>query len=320
MLLPPAKTNRARRHFLGLATSAGAKIAMVGGLASMIAGPASAKKGGNGKGKAKGHRCFLRGTMIATPVGEIAAENLKAGDLVRTACGRSMAIKWIGRQAFAVSRNREALPIRISRHALEDNRPHSDLYVSPHHALLIDGVLIRAKDLVNGTTIAAALPVGRDTIEYYHILLGSHEVVLAEGVPVETLLLEADNHEAFSNFAEFTRLFPDGTIPAMAPVAPIMHRRGRDHLKALLRLAVHPRAADDDPIEKIHVRLAKRPEVFAGSRAFRKSTGASLYRLFRALAPDYPLSQGTLPPARRSGFHRAQRSGSTTETKMLMRT
>lgn len=256
------KINRARRHFLGLAASAGTKIATVGGLAalpSLIAGLASAH-GGRGRGR---HRCFLRGTMIATPAGEIAIESLKAGDLVRTARGRSMAIKWIGRQAFGVSRNRKALPIRISRHALEDNMPHSDLYVSPHHALLIDGVLIRAKELVNGTTIAPALPVGRDTIEYYHILLDSHEVVVAEGVPAETLLLEADNHEAFSNFAELTRLFPDGTIPAMAPVAPILHCRGRDHLRALLRLAIHPFAADDDPIEKIHVRLAKRAEVVA---------------------------------------------------------
>lgn len=257
------RINRARRHFLGLAASAGAKITTIGGLAafpSLIAGLASAQKGGNGKGRGR-HRCFLRGTRIGTPAGEIAVENLHAGDLVRTAGGRSMAIKWIGRQAF--SRNKEALPIRISRHALEDNMPNTDLYVSPHHALLINGVLIRAKDLVNGTTIAPALPVGRDTIEYYHILLDSHEVVIAEGVPSETLLLEADNHEAFSNFAELTHLFPDGTIPAMTPAAPIMRRRGRDHFKALLRLAVHPLAADYDPIETIHAQLAKRAEVVA---------------------------------------------------------
>lgn len=262
--------DRTRRHFLGLAASAGAKIAAVGGMASIatmasvISGsPTWAKK----KGK-QGHRCFLRGTMIATPSGECAIEELQAGDLVQTAGGQSMAIKWIGRQSFAAIgsfRNREFLPIRISRHALDENTPHSDLYVSPHHALLIDGVLIRAKDLVNGTTVAPAYSAGRATVEYYHILLDRHEVVIAEGTPAETLLLEKDNHEAFSNFAELAHLFPDGSIPAMTPIAPVIHYRGRDHLKALLRLAIHPSAKNDDPIDAIHARLAARAQTVAAA-------------------------------------------------------
>lgn len=262
-MLPPSKHNRARRHFLGLAASAGAKIATVAGVASLIAGTASAHKGGNGKGRGrgKGHRCFLRGTMIATPAGERAIEALQAGDLVWTAGGQAMAIRWIGRQSFGI-RNREILPVRISRHALDNNTPYADLYVSPHHALLLDGVLIRAKDLVNGTTIATALPDGRETVEYYHILLDRHEVVMAEGAPAETLLLEDGNHEAFSNFAEVTRLFEDGTIPAMTPVAPIVHYRGRDHLKALLRLAVH--SAHVDPVDEVHRRLATQAEMLSG--------------------------------------------------------
>lgn len=140
--------------------------------------------------------------------------------------------------------------------------PH-DLYVSPHHALLIDGVLIRAKDLVNGTTIVPSLPAGRDVIEYYHILLDRHEVVIADGAPVETLLPEADNHEAFSNFPELLHLVPNGAIPTMTPVAPVVRCSGRDHLQALFRLAVHPFTPDDDPIEEIRGQLAIRAQVVA---------------------------------------------------------
>ncbi|MFD1327955.1 Hint domain-containing protein [Mycoplana ramosa] len=200
-----------------------------------------------------------------TTAGEIAVEDLKPGDCVRTAAGQTLAIKWIGRQTFRRSGrswNRDIVPIRIARHALEDRTPHTDLYVSAYHALLVDGVLIRAKDLINGTTIAPVLPEGRATIEYFHILLDRHDVVLAQGAPAETFLAEAGNHEMFSNFAELARHIPDGA-PTMKPFAPIMQRRGRDHLNALLQLARHPFAAKSDPIEEVRERLAHRARAFA---------------------------------------------------------
>jgi hypothetical protein len=42
--------------------------------------------------------CFMPGTKIRTPTGEAAVEDLKVGDLVRTADGRAVGIRWIGRQ------------------------------------------------------------------------------------------------------------------------------------------------------------------------------------------------------------------------------
>ena len=99
-------------------------------------------------------------------------------------------------------------PIRVARHALDERTPHSDLYLSPGHALFIDGVLIRAKELVNGISIVPVLPKDRETIEYFHIVLDSHDVILAEGAPAETFLLQERNHEDFTNFAEFARLYP----------------------------------------------------------------------------------------------------------------
>jgi Hint domain len=82
------------------------------------------------------------------------------------------------------------LPVRVSRFALDEHTPHRDLYVSPNHALLLDGVLIPAIYLVNGSSIVQAMPEGVEEIEYFHVELEIHEVIFAEGAAVETLLDE----------------------------------------------------------------------------------------------------------------------------------
>ena len=59
------------------------------------------------------------------------------------------------------------------------------LLVSPEHALLLDGILVPARHLTNGVTILpddSAAPV-----DYFHIELAEHDIILAEGVPAETL-------------------------------------------------------------------------------------------------------------------------------------
>ena len=106
------------------------------------------------------------------------------------------------------------LPVRVSRFALDEHTPHRDLYVSPNHALLLDGVLIPAIYLVNGTSIVQAMPEGVGEIDYFHIELETHEVIFAEGAAAETLLVMNDREafadlirEQFDNFAERKRLY-----------------------------------------------------------------------------------------------------------------
>lgn len=260
------KINRARRHFLGLAAATGAKVAVVGSVAATTLLPASAARALGTKwwkpgGTNGSPTCFLRGTSIMTSKGEVRVEDLRIGDLVETVRGKAMPVKWVGRHVY--KRNSPSwaagiMPIRISRHALDAATPHTDLYVSPGHALFIDGALIRAGNLVNGTSIVPALPDDRETIEYLHVLLDTHEVILAEGAAAETFLLQAGNHESFTNFAEFARLYPEGLTTAMTPFAPIVGYGGRKHLKALLRLAascVMPvREAAGDVYDKIAAR------------------------------------------------------------------
>ena len=111
--------------------------------------------GGNGGGKSN---CFLRGTKILTAEGERKIEDLAIGDLLPTMFGGLRPIQWIGRYSFKKRDPskpwvKDALPVRITRSALAPNVPHSDLYVTRGHSLLIDGVLVPAELLINGTTI-----------------------------------------------------------------------------------------------------------------------------------------------------------------------
>ena len=124
------------------------------------------------------------------------------------------------------------MPVRISPFALDDQTPHNDLYLSPAHLLFIDGVLIPAIDLVNGTSIVQAMPEGVEELDYFHIELETHEVIFAEGAPAETLLVTSDR-EMFDNFVEYERLYGSAKCKAMEPYAPIVrYDGGRSELRA----------------------------------------------------------------------------------------
>jgi Hint domain len=266
-------TSRARRHFLGVAATASAKVvtASVAAL-SALSSPANAKNDrGKGHAYGKGHgsgnphgdvgHCFLRGTSILTPTGEVRVEELSIGDLVETVRGTAAPVKWIGHRSYKTcgsSWHKSVMPICVRRHSLFERTPLRDLYLSPRHSLLIDGVLIQVQDLVNGLSIAPALPVGIETIEYFHIVLDSHEVVLADGAPVETCLVSERDYESFSNFGEYERLYGPETPPAMVPFAPMIASGGRAHVKALLRLGVARFIGMSNPLDEAYDRITRR--------------------------------------------------------------
>jgi len=258
--------NRARRHFLGLAAASGARIAAMGSFAATVFSSSGAQAKGRKWWKKDtkpggGTMCFLRGTAIMTPTGEVCVEDLQIGDRVKTVRGEALAVKWIGRHVYkktGPSWNEGVVPIRISQHALDHQTPHRDLFLSPAHALFMGGVLVRAKDLVNGLSIAPAL-TDRDMFEYFHVVLDTHEVILAEGAPAETFLVETHNYEEFTNFVEYPRLYPADKGQVMKPFAPIVGRdSGREHLKALLPQGVRRAFQMRELVENIHERLAAR--------------------------------------------------------------
>lgn len=152
--------------------------------------------------------CFLAGTMIRTPLGEFAVERLTIGDQVTTADGRALAVKFIGRQTISkpFADAMTCHPICIKAGALDHNVPARDLYTSPGHAMLIDGMLVIAGALINGTSICRVQSVP-ERFTYFHIELDEHAVIFAEGAATETF---CDNvpREVFDNAAEHRRLYP----------------------------------------------------------------------------------------------------------------
>ena len=77
--------------------------------------------------------CFTRGTLITTDKGEVAIEDLRAGDMVLTMDAGYQAIQWIGSKKVSghqMGTNPKLRPIRISAGAMGLNLPQQDLVVS----------------------------------------------------------------------------------------------------------------------------------------------------------------------------------------------
>jgi Hint domain len=210
---------------------------------------------GNGNGGNKGN-CFLSGTKILTAGGERNIEDLAVGDLLPTMFGGLRPVQWIGRYRYTKSEPSKpwaesARPVRIARSALASNVPHADLYVTAAHGILIDGVLVPAELLINGTTITRHEPKG-DEMEFFHIKLESHDVVYAEGVPAETLL---DVSESFANFADYHRRYgmPTRQETPCVPVIPV--HGGRVELMSRARSALSPWIDLRDHAEVVRDRL-----------------------------------------------------------------
>ena len=196
--------------------------------------------------------CFATDTAIRCARGdmqiEVAVQDLAVGDVVVTASGARRPICWLGHRTIDCRnhpRPQEALPIRISAHALGTNRPARDLFVSPGHSICVDivgEVLIPAIALVNGSTIQQ---VDADEVIYFHVELESHDILLAENLPAESYLdmgnrsffaeadvvdLEAspDADPAQRTHADFCRPFVDGG-PVLDAVKMQLRRRAESH-------------------------------------------------------------------------------------------
>lgn len=136
---------------------------------------------------------FARGTMITMANGsQRAIERLRAGDPVLTRDHGPQPLAWVGHAtlravgAFA--------PVVITAGALGNT---GDLIVSQHHRMFLylrnraQGVptselLVQARHLVNGDTIF--LREGA-YIDYFSLVFARHEIVYAEGIPAESLLV-----------------------------------------------------------------------------------------------------------------------------------
>jgi hypothetical protein len=161
--------------------------------------------------------CFVKGTLIDTDRGPVAIESLRVGDKVLGSTGYRT-VKWIGwRHYHAVAlRTPEqrvaCLPIRIEAGALGRHLPSQDLLVSPWHHIFIDGLLVRAKDLLNGVSIVQDTHLTE--FSYYHLELDQFDVVRAYGVFSESWA-DGGNRSFFQN-VNVTSLRPEDNVRRLA--------------------------------------------------------------------------------------------------------
>jgi hypothetical protein len=209
--------------------------------------------------------CFRRGTRILAERGEVAIESLKIGDRVMTSAGVTKPIRWIGRRSYSGESawcDSEVLPILIRVGALADDVPRRDLWVSPEHAMFVDGMLIPAAALVNGVSIVQDDSI--DEVTYIHLEFDTHTVIYAEGAASESFV-DDESRSMFDNASEYARLYPN-TAPEPARFCA-------------------PRVEDGEELEEVRRRLAARAERLpAASEA--SGAGCGLVDLARRARTD----------------------------------
>ncbi|PVA08360.1 Hint domain-containing protein [Thalassorhabdomicrobium marinisediminis] len=143
---------------------------------------------------------FARGTHITLASGaQVPIEELQIGDRVLTRDAGPQAIRWIGETTLrAVG---DFAPVVITEGALFNTR---DLLLSPDHRLFIyqredrlgagrPEVLVKVRHLINGATVYQ-----RDGgfVDYYQLLFDDHQIIYAEGIAAETLLVDSRTRAA----------------------------------------------------------------------------------------------------------------------------
>lgn len=136
---------------------------------------------------------FGRGTLIAMADGsQRPIESLAAGDAVLTRDHGAQPVRWVG---HATLRARGAFAPVVIRAGAMGNA--GELIVSQHHRMFIyyckrlgdlttPELLIQARHLVDGDRIC--LREG-GYVDYFSLVFDRHEIVYAEGIPAESLLV-----------------------------------------------------------------------------------------------------------------------------------
>jgi hypothetical protein len=123
-------------------------------------------------------------------------------------------------------------PVRVAAGAFGEGLPRRDLWLSPGHNVAFEGVLMPISALVNGRSVAE---VDVASVEYWHVELQTHDVILAEGLPAESYL-DCGNRTAFANGGAFAEAHPDFTPKHWADTCLPLATEGPPVARAKARL------------------------------------------------------------------------------------
>lgn len=158
---------------------------------------------------------FHRGTRIALASGAmVPIETLTPGTRILTRDHGPQPIRWIGRTTLRAQG--AFAPVVITKGAMENE---ADLVVGPHHRLFVyrrdhlpglprAELLVQAQHLVDDETIYRR---EGGFAEYFSLVFDNHEILYAEGIPVESLMVNDDSLAALPKdlAADLRRDLPD---------------------------------------------------------------------------------------------------------------
>jgi hypothetical protein len=173
--------------------------------------------------------CFTKGTLIETPQGKRAIEDLVIGDLVLTADHGAQPLRWIGERRLgpeALRRAPKLCPVRIAQGALGAGLPSGDLLVSRQHRVLVRSriaermfgqseVLVPAHRLVGLPGISAESEA--EEVTYFHLLFDQHEILFSNDAETESLYPGPQALASLGPAAvgELYQLFPELALPGV---------------------------------------------------------------------------------------------------------
>lgn len=145
--------------------------------------------------------CYLAGSMIRTPNGDVAVEDLRVGDTVlayKNGAAEPTEIVWAGHAQAKVNPSlpddEAGYPVRIVKDAIAEGVPYKDMLVTPEHCLYFDGRFVPVRMLVNGSSIFYDRTFTSYT--YYHVETPEHAVIMADGMLSESYL-DTGNRASF---------------------------------------------------------------------------------------------------------------------------
>ncbi|MEP2532330.1 choice-of-anchor L domain-containing protein [Shimia sp.] len=159
--------------------------------------------------------CFVSGTEIVTKTGMVLVEDLVPGQMVLTRDNGFQPLRWTGKTS-RLAMGRDA-PVRFEAGALGN---HDAVEYSPNHRVLFHSqkaallfgeseVLVKAKDLVNGSTIS--IRENGAPVTYVHLLFDRHQIVRGNGMDSESYHPGRETIDCFDaeTREEILRLMPN---------------------------------------------------------------------------------------------------------------
>jgi len=126
--------------------------------------------------------CFAENSMVLTPNGEIAIQNLKQGDIIYDKNYNHQNVEFIAKRTVfpCKSINKHSIPIEIKQGHLGNNVPNRDTIVSSAHLIMHKDEMVAAYKLGQSVEIESV-------ITYYNVSVSNYSTMIVNGLVSETL-------------------------------------------------------------------------------------------------------------------------------------